>query len=103
MGLGAALRLLRANRQRRFLPTLYFVLFPEKFVKMGILEKIKEIELEMTRTQKNKATEYHLGQLKAKLAKLRTQLQVRASAIITHGPLSPHRVAGCQPACLFFS
>lgn len=44
---------------------------------MGILEKIKEIELEMTRTQKNKATEYHLGQLKAKLAKLRTQLQVR--------------------------
>jgi hypothetical protein len=29
----------------------------------------------MGRTQKNKATEYHLGQLKAKLAKLRTQLQ----------------------------
>mmetsp|Transcript_8943 Transcript_8943/g.25744 ORF Transcript_8943/g.25744 Transcript_8943/m.25744 type:complete len:400 (-) Transcript_8943:115-1314(-) len=42
---------------------------------MGILEKIKEIELEMSRTQKNKATEYHLGQLKAKLAKLRTELQ----------------------------
>lgn len=31
--------------------------------------------LQMSRTQKNKATEYHLGQLKAKLAKLRTQLQ----------------------------
>ena len=31
--------------------------------------------MEMQRTQKNKATEYHLGQLKAKLAKLRTQLQ----------------------------
>lgn len=31
--------------------------------------------LQMGRTQKNKATEYHLGQLKAKLAKLRTQLQ----------------------------
>lgn len=29
----------------------------------------------MGRTQKNKATEYHLGTLKAKLAKLRTQLQ----------------------------
>ncbi|KAG2432719.1 hypothetical protein HYH02_012853 [Chlamydomonas schloesseri] len=42
---------------------------------MGILEKIKEIELEMARTQKNKATEYHLGQLKARLAKLRTELQ----------------------------
>lgn len=41
---------------------------------MGILEKIKEIEIEMARTQKNKATEYHLGLLKAKLAKYRTQL-----------------------------
>ena len=28
---------------------------------MGILEKIKDIELEMSRTQKNKATEGHLG------------------------------------------
>jgi ribosome-interacting GTPase 1 len=42
---------------------------------MGVIEKIKEIEAEMARTQKNKATEYHLGQLKAKLAKLRTELQ----------------------------
>lgn len=41
---------------------------------MGLLEKIKEIEAEMARTQKNKATEYHLGLLKAKLAKYRTQL-----------------------------
>jgi len=39
---------------------------------MGIAEKIKEIEYEYSRTQKNKATEYHLGTLKAKLAKLRT-------------------------------
>ena len=31
---------------------------------MGILEKIAEIEREIGRTQKNKATEYHLGQLK---------------------------------------
>ncbi|GLC39587.1 Developmentally-regulated GTP-binding protein 2 [Pleodorina starrii] len=46
---------------------------------MGILEKIKEIELEMARTQKNKATEYHLGQLKARLAKLRTELQAPSS------------------------
>lgn len=41
---------------------------------MGILEKIKDIEEEVNRTQKNKATEFHLGQLKARLAKLRTQL-----------------------------
>jgi small GTP-binding protein len=41
---------------------------------MGILEKIKEIEAEYARTQKNKATEGHLGLLKAKLAKLRAQL-----------------------------
>lgn len=41
---------------------------------MGILEKIQEIEKEIGRTQKNKATEYHLGLLKAKLAKYRQQL-----------------------------
>ncbi len=41
---------------------------------MGLGEKIKEIEQEIARTQKNKATEYHIGQLKAKLAKYRTQL-----------------------------
>lgn len=41
---------------------------------MGILEKIAEIEAEVKRTQKNKATEYHLGLLKAKLARYRTQL-----------------------------
>jgi len=28
---------------------------------MGAMEKIKEIEAEMARTQKNKATNYHLG------------------------------------------
>lgn len=31
---------------------------------MGVIEKIKDIEAEMARTQKNKATEYHLGLLK---------------------------------------
>ena len=41
---------------------------------MGVVEKIKEIENEMARTQKNKATEYHIGNLRAKLAKLRMQL-----------------------------
>jgi uncharacterized protein len=41
---------------------------------MGIVEKIKEIEQEMARTQKNKATNSHLGLLKARLAKLRSEL-----------------------------
>ena len=41
---------------------------------MGILEKIADIEKEISRTQKNKATEYHLGILKAKLAKYRQEL-----------------------------
>lgn len=39
-----------------------------------IRAKIKEIEFEYARTQKNKATESHLGILKAKLSKLRREL-----------------------------
>ncbi|KAI5454518.1 GTP-binding protein rbg1 [Naganishia albida] len=41
---------------------------------MTTVQKIKQIEDEMAKTQKNKATSYHLGQLKAKLAKLRREL-----------------------------
>lgn len=44
------------------------------------VEKIKAIEDEMARTQKNKATSFHLGQLKAKLAKLRRELLTSASS-----------------------
>ncbi|NXQ84113.1 DRG1 protein, partial [Nyctibius grandis] len=40
----------------------------------GTLAKIAEIEAEMARTQKNKATAHHLGLLKARLAKLRREL-----------------------------
>jgi ribosome-interacting GTPase 1 len=36
--------------------------------------KIKELEIEYARTQKNKATEGHLGILKAKLSKLKREL-----------------------------
>jgi ribosome-interacting GTPase 1 len=39
-----------------------------------ILEQIADIEAEMARTQRNKATERHFGVLKAKLAKLRREL-----------------------------
>ena len=40
---------------------------------MGIPEKIKAIQDEMAKTQINKATEHHLGLLKAKLAKLKRE------------------------------
>lgn len=39
-----------------------------------VLRKIAEIEAEMNRTQRNKATMNHLGLLKARLAKLRREL-----------------------------
>jgi len=39
-----------------------------------MVQKIKEIEEEMARTQKNKATAHHLGMLKAKLAKFKREL-----------------------------
>lgn len=41
---------------------------------MSTLNKIKEIELEMSRTQKNKATNSHLGLMKARLAKLKAEV-----------------------------
>ena len=40
---------------------------------MGIPEKIKSIQDEMARTQINKATEHHIGLLKAKIAKLKRE------------------------------
>ena len=44
----------------------------------SLLEKqIKDIEDEIFNTQKNKATERHIGKLKAKLAKLRAQVEIR--------------------------
>jgi len=42
---------------------------------MGIPEKIQAIKDEMRKTQVNKATEHHLGLLKAKLARLRKELE----------------------------
>merc|ERR1712087_980246 len=39
-----------------------------------IQQKIAEVESEMARTQKNKATETHMGMLKCKLAKLKREL-----------------------------
>lgn len=53
---------------------------------MGILEKISDIEHEISKTQKNKATEYHLGLLKAKLAKYRVMLLEPAGKAGVKGP-----------------
>jgi len=41
---------------------------------MGIQEKLKELEDELARTQKNKATEYHIGIVKSKIAQYRREL-----------------------------
>jgi len=47
---------------------------------MVFILQIKGIEEEMAKTQKNKATSYHLGQLKAKLAKLKRELLTPSSS-----------------------
>ncbi|HQT44390.1 MAG TPA: 50S ribosome-binding GTPase, partial [Candidatus Micrarchaeota archaeon] len=41
---------------------------------MGVTEKLNELEAELARTQKNKATEFHIGILNAKIAKLKREL-----------------------------
>ena len=55
---------------------------------MGIPEKIKAIQDEMARTQINKATEHHIGLLKAKIAKLKREQEenvAKKSSVKTDG------------------
>lgn len=46
---------------------------------MSTLQRIAELEAEMARTQRNKATEAHLGLLKARLAKLKAEVVAQAT------------------------
>ncbi|MDA4128409.1 MAG: GTP-binding protein [Thaumarchaeota archaeon] len=46
---------------------------------MGIPEKIKKIEEDIHKTQVNKKTEHHVGLLKAKLAKLKREMEEQQS------------------------
>ena len=45
------------------------------FYTLGIPEKIKAIEDEIHKTQINKATEHHVGLLKAKMARLKRDME----------------------------
>ncbi|MDQ3884177.1 MAG: GTP-binding protein [Thermoproteota archaeon] len=51
---------------------------------MGIPEKIKEIQDQIHQTQINKATEFHIGLLKAKIARLKREMQENAHGRTMH-------------------
>ncbi|MDQ3837238.1 MAG: GTP-binding protein [Thermoproteota archaeon] len=51
---------------------------------MGIPEKIKEIQDQIHKTQINKATEFHIGLLKAKIARLKREMQENVHSKTMH-------------------
>ncbi|XP_049848725.1 uncharacterized GTP-binding protein C02F5.3-like isoform X2 [Schistocerca gregaria] len=67
---------------------------------MGTLERIASIELEMSRTQKHKGSEHHLGLLKARLAKLRSQLLEPTSKSSKEGEGFHVKMSGDARVCI---
>ena len=61
---------------------------------MGIPEKIKAIQDEIHKTQINKATEFHIGLLKAKMSRLKREMEEN-----THGKIVS-RGGKCQDSML---
>lgn len=59
-----------------------------------IAEQIKELEEEILKTQKNKATEFHIGKLKAKIAALKRDQEKQAAAKGGVGPSFAVRKSG---------
>ena len=52
---------------------------------MGVVDRIRELEEEMRSTQYNKATEHHFGVIKAKIARLKEQLETQAKGTASGG------------------
>ncbi len=55
---------------------------------MGVEDKIREIEEELRKTPYNKATQYHIGRLKARLSRLRDEAVKRSSKKSQHNGYS---------------
>ncbi|KAI5152535.1 uncharacterized protein ENBRE01_2902 [Enteropsectra breve] len=70
---------------------------------MGIPDKISEIQAEIARTQKNKATEHHIGGLKAKLAKYRAMLNnAPAASTSNEKAFEVQKTGDCRVALIGF-
>jgi ribosome-interacting GTPase 1 len=78
--------------QKRFVETVWMrFLFHEyenhffspeigRFQMSSIQEQIQEVEEEIRKTQYNKATSHHIGRLKAKIARMRDEIEKKASS-----------------------
>ena len=64
--------------------------------------KLKELEDELARTQKNKATEFHIGILKSKIAKLKKELLTGGSGRGGGGPKGVRKAGDATVAMVGF-